>query len=68
MNEVDHITQQNAAMVEESSAAARMLSDESQRMAQLVANFHIEMPDARHGSALVAQARNSSWQQRSAAA
>ncbi len=39
VNSLDQVTQQNAAMVEESSAAAMMLSSDSQRLTQLVAQF-----------------------------
>ena len=39
VGEMDHMTQQNAAMVEESSAAARSLSAEAQRLTELVASF-----------------------------
>ncbi|MEM6909191.1 MAG: methyl-accepting chemotaxis protein [Pseudomonadota bacterium] len=36
---MDQMTQQNAAMVEQSTAAARNLSDEAERMSQLVQQF-----------------------------
>jgi methyl-accepting chemotaxis protein len=38
---LDQVTQQNAAMVEESSAAAMMLSSDSQRLTQLVSQFSL---------------------------
>ncbi len=41
INEMDKVTQQNAAMVEESTAAARSLSDESSDLAHLVSRFAI---------------------------
>ncbi|MCH7629914.1 MAG: HAMP domain-containing protein [Proteobacteria bacterium] len=39
MGEMDRMTQQNAAMVEESSAATRSLSAEADRLAELVSQF-----------------------------
>jgi len=39
MGEMDRMTQQNAAMVEESSAATRSLSSEAVRLTELVASF-----------------------------
>jgi methyl-accepting chemotaxis protein len=39
MGEMDRMTQQNAAMVEESAAAARSLSSEAVRLTELVATF-----------------------------
>ncbi|HEY0043668.1 MAG TPA: methyl-accepting chemotaxis protein [Allosphingosinicella sp.] len=39
--EMDKVTQQNAAMVEESTAAARSLADEATGLAQLVGHFNV---------------------------
>ncbi len=39
MNEMDEVTQQNAAMAEGSTAAARSLSEEATGLSQLVARF-----------------------------
>jgi methyl-accepting chemotaxis protein len=39
VNQLDHMTQQNAALVEESSAAAEGLKDQAQRLSQLVSVF-----------------------------
>ena len=39
VNQMDQVTQQNAAMVEQSTAASHNLSDEAERMAQLVSKF-----------------------------
>jgi len=39
VGEMDRMTQQNAAMVEQSSAATRSLSDEATRLSDLVASF-----------------------------
>lgn len=38
--DMDRATQQNAAMVEQSTAAARSLADEAQALAEIVARFH----------------------------
>lgn len=38
---IDRMTQQNAAMVEESSAATRSLSSEAQRLGELLAQFRV---------------------------
>ncbi len=44
--DLDHSTQQNAALVEQSAAAAGSLKDQAVRLAQLVATFHV----TRHGA------------------
>ncbi len=41
VNDIDKMTQQNAAMVEETTAAARSLADEAQEMRQLVSRFRL---------------------------
>jgi methyl-accepting chemotaxis protein len=41
VNQMDHVTQQNAAMVEQSTAAARVLAQEAQELGRLVARFKI---------------------------
>jgi len=41
VNNMDQVTQQNAAMVEESSAAAAKLQDESAGLAQLIGRFRV---------------------------
>lgn len=40
VKEIDHLTQQNVAMVEESTAAARSLADEAATLADMVSQFH----------------------------
>jgi len=40
VKEIDHLTQQNVAMVEESIAAARSLADEAVTLADMVSQFH----------------------------
>ena len=42
---MDRVTQENAAMVEESSAATRALNQEAERLADCVARFKIEAGD-----------------------
>lgn len=44
VSEMDRMTQQNAAMVEQSTAAARSLKDESRHLASLVARFRFAVP------------------------
>jgi methyl-accepting chemotaxis protein len=48
--ELDQMTQQNAALVEESAAAAESLSEQAQRLAQLVATFRLA--ESSHNSAV----------------
>ena len=38
---MDQVTQQNAAMVEQSTAASRVLAEEAQELARLVARFRV---------------------------
>ncbi|WP_156420850.1 methyl-accepting chemotaxis protein [Aureimonas sp. AU22] len=40
-DQMDHVTQQNAAMVEETTAAAKALTDETERLAALTRRFRI---------------------------
>ncbi|KQN40525.1 chemotaxis protein [Sphingomonas sp. Leaf407] len=46
VNEMDSVTQQNAAMVEESTAAARSLAAEAEALARHVARFRLAMEPA----------------------
>ncbi|KQR69946.1 methyl-accepting chemotaxis protein [Rhizobium sp. Leaf341] len=41
VNQMDQVTQQNAAMVEESNAASATLADEAERLRQLIAQFQL---------------------------
>jgi methyl-accepting chemotaxis protein len=41
VNQLDQMTQQNAALVEESAAAAESLKDQAARLAQVVQVFRI---------------------------
>jgi methyl-accepting chemotaxis protein len=45
VNQMDHVTQQNAAMVEESSAAGATLAAEAARLRQLIAGFKLGNAD-----------------------
>ena len=44
VNSLDHMTQQNAALVEQSAAAAEHLSEQAQALTGIVARFRIETP------------------------
>jgi methyl-accepting chemotaxis protein len=46
---LDEMTQQNSALVEESSAAARALSDQSRRLTDLIAFFKLDKKPSRDG-------------------
>jgi methyl-accepting chemotaxis protein len=41
VNQMDHVTQQNAAMVEQSTAASRVLAQEAQELGKLVSRFQV---------------------------
>ena len=41
INQMDQATQQNAAMVEESTAASHKLTEETEELAQLVGRFNV---------------------------
>ena len=41
MGQLDQMTQQNAALVEQGAAAAESLKDQAQRLAQVVASFKL---------------------------
>ena len=46
VNQMDQVTQQNAAMVEQSTAASHSLADEAQELARLVGQFNIGESEA----------------------
>ncbi|MFG6416631.1 methyl-accepting chemotaxis protein [Roseateles sp. DC23W] len=56
VTQMDQVTQQNAALVEESAAAASSLSRQAQALAQAVAAFQVERPAAAAAPALEATA------------
>ncbi|APG87121.1 HAMP domain-containing methyl-accepting chemotaxis protein [Sinorhizobium americanum] len=51
VNQMDQVTQQNAAMVEESTAATGRLADEAANLARLIAHFKIEVGTAPRAAA-----------------
>jgi methyl-accepting chemotaxis protein len=52
VNQLDQMTQQNAALVEESAAAAESLKDQAHRLAQVVQVFRISSDASQAGSAV----------------
>ena len=59
VNQMDQVTQQNAAMVEQSTAASRTLAGETQELARLVARFNIgRAPAAARSAAPTAPPRS----------
>ncbi|MEM5470593.1 methyl-accepting chemotaxis protein [Hoeflea sp. AS60] len=52
VNQMDQVTQQNAAMVEESTAASTTLSDEASRLGQLIGQFRLDGVTSRSATAL----------------
>jgi methyl-accepting chemotaxis protein len=50
VNQMDQVTQQNAAMVEQSTAASRVLADEAQELARLVARFKVTGGGLQHAA------------------
>jgi methyl-accepting chemotaxis protein len=51
INQLDQMTQQNAALVEQSTAAAESLKDQAQRLTQVVSVFKVAGGHASHASA-----------------
>ena len=49
VGEIDRMTQQNAALVEESAAAAESLREQASRLSQVVQQFHLADSMAAHG-------------------
>ncbi|CAN5208724.1 globin-coupled sensor protein [soil metagenome] len=50
VSDMNRTTQQNAAMVEESTAAARTMADEAQRLSQAIGRFEIDDGGQHHAS------------------
>jgi methyl-accepting chemotaxis protein len=48
INQMDNVTQQNAAMAEEATAASQLLSDKAGELGRLVARFDLGTPHAQH--------------------
>jgi len=59
MSGMDRVTQQNAAMVEESNAAVRQLADEADNLAELVTRFRLN-GEARYATPAPKQRRSAS--------
>jgi methyl-accepting chemotaxis protein len=51
VTDIERMTQQNAALVEESAAAASSMSEQAGRLAQAVATFRVHATDAGQGAA-----------------
>jgi hypothetical protein len=56
ISEMDHATQQNAQLVEESAAAAEALREQAQALDQVVSVFRLGTADAIRAAAPVVQA------------
>jgi methyl-accepting chemotaxis protein len=52
VGEMDRVTQQNAAMVEQSTAASRSLADEARELDKIVSHFQTGRNDHGHGDAV----------------
>ena len=50
MAQLDQMTQQNAALVEESAAAAQSLKDQSVRLSEVVATLRLSTTDSAHAA------------------
>ena len=57
MGEMDRVTQQNAAMVEETTAATRSLADEASQLAAMVCDFRTRAPGGSNGGIRAGLAR-----------
>jgi methyl-accepting chemotaxis protein len=58
VNQMDQVTQQNAAMVEQTTAASRMLADQTEELFGLVSRFKLSgQPQAAEDEPPVARAR-----------
>ena len=59
VNQMDQVTQQNAAMVQQSTAASHSLAGEAQELARLVGRFRIEQAETASAASLPASGRSS---------
>ena len=57
VNQMDQVTQQNAAMVEESNAASATLAEEAGRLNQLISQFTLDAPKHHNSSASTSHRR-----------
>ena len=55
---MDQVTQQNAALVEQSTAAAQSLKEQADRLAQTVEMFNVSREQAQSA---ISQARAATW-------
>ena len=60
VNQLDRMTQQNAALVEQSAAAADSLKDQAGKLAAAVATFRVEAGAAALGAAVIDRAQKAS--------
>ena len=58
VNQMDQVTQQNAAMVEESNAASATLAEEAGRLNQLISQFRLDAPKHHDPSGFSARTRH----------
>jgi len=57
ITQMDQVTQQNAALVEEAAAAAASMQDQSSRLAEAVSVFKLDMAQMARSTAAQAQSR-----------
>ncbi|KPF41955.1 methyl-accepting chemotaxis protein [Rhizobium sp. AAP43] len=50
VGQMDHVTQRNAAMVEETTAATNRLADDAVNLTRLISHFHLDQADKRAAS------------------
>jgi methyl-accepting chemotaxis protein len=67
MGQLDQATQQNAALVEESAAAAESLRDQAQRLSEIISVFQVGQVDRQSGSSARAASKPQSGAMRPAA-
>ncbi|WP_377291280.1 methyl-accepting chemotaxis protein [Rhizobium sp. SG2393] len=67
VNQMDQVTQQNAAMVEETTASSMALNEEASRLAELVARFRISAAQGRMETSPAARLRQTAQTMRAAA-
>ncbi|MCY1668910.1 methyl-accepting chemotaxis protein [Rhizobium sp. SL86] len=59
VNQMDQVTQQNAAMVEEATAASTGLAGEAEKLRQLISRFQLQGGAAAHAPLVASASRNS---------
>ena len=68
LTQMDEVTQQNSALVEENAATAKMLEQQARAMDERMAFFHIGAADRPHASAVRSTATPASLQRKAAPA